>query len=232
LLYKPTIRGILNPRWEIQQHSIKVGLPFGLEAMFWSLGQIIMVRMINGIDEYAAGLYVLITRIQSVTFFFYLGLARATMILVGQEAGANNRKGAFYVVYLSLKYAFTTCVIAAAFFLLFPEQILSIFTSDHQIIDRMLPLINIIAVTVFPVAVNVVSGNAIRGLKDTKWMFYTQSFGTVFVISVSAILLFKLNLGLIGVIITVLCDELIRAMLNFGRFKSHVKISYAVSGSN
>ncbi|MFY0650700.1 MAG: MATE family efflux transporter [Cyclobacteriaceae bacterium] len=224
LHYKPSLKGILKPRWHIQWRSIVVGLPFGLEAMFWSLGQIIMVRMINGVDEYAAGLYVLITRIQSVTFFFYLGLARATMTLVGQEMGANNREGAFYVVSLSLKYAFSICVLASITFLLFPDSLLSIFSSDHDLINRALPLLNIVALTIFPVAVNVISGNALRGMKDTKWMFYTQSFGTAFVIVVSATLLFNFNLGLKGVIITVLCDEIIRAILNYRRFRNNVSV--------
>jgi Na+-driven multidrug efflux pump len=67
-----------------------------------------------------------------------------------------------------------------------------------------------------------VVGNAIRGLKDTKWMFYTETFGTVFVISLSAILLFVFNFSLMGIFITVLFDEFIRAVLNYRRFKGYV----------
>jgi putative MATE family efflux protein len=220
LPFKPSIKGILNPRWRIQRRSVTVGLPFGLEAMFWSFGQIIMVRMVNGVDEFAAGLYVLIVRIQAVTFFFYLGIARATMVLVGREIGANNRGGAYHVAFMSLKYAFATCTVASIIFLIYPEQILSIFSSDALLIQRAVPLLNIVSITIFPVAVNVVLGNAIRGLKDTKWMFYTQTFGTIFVISVSAILLFTFKLDLKGVLITVLLDEVIRGFLNYRRFKS------------
>ena len=222
LPFKPKLYGILKPRWSIQKRSVTVGLPFGLEAIFWTFGQIIIVRMVNGVNEYATGLYVLITRIQAVTFFFYLGIAKATMILVGQEMGAKNREGAFHVSFLSLKYAFATCTVAAAAFLIYPEEILSIFSSDKGIIMGSVPLLNIVSITIFPVAVNVVIGNAIRGLKDTKWMFYTQSFGTVFVITVSALLLYVFDMDLKGVFITVLLDEIIRAVLNYRRFKRHV----------
>ena len=107
-------------------------------------------------------------------------------------------------------------------FLVFPEQILSVFTSEKGIIQGAVPLLNIISITVFPVSVNVVIGNAIRGFKDTKWMFYTQSFGTVFTITLSAILLFVFNMNLKGVFITVLCDEIIRAFLNYRRFRKYV----------
>jgi putative MATE family efflux protein len=223
LPFKPSIKGILNPHWSIQKRNIIVGLPYGLEAMFWSFGQIIIIRMVNEIDDYAAGVYVLISRIQAITFFFYLGIAKATMVLVGQEIGAGNRKQAEHISYLSLRYSFALCILASTAFLIFPEQILSIFTSEEGIIKGAVPLLNIIAITIFPVTVNVIIGNAIRGFKDTKWMFYTQSFGTVFTITLSAILLFIFKLNLTGVFITVLCDEIIRASLNYAHFRGLIR---------
>jgi Na+-driven multidrug efflux pump len=119
---------------------------------------------------------------------------------------------------MSLRYALILCVITSALYIGFPRQILSIFTGEQSLIEGAVPLLLLITATIFPVAVNVVIGNAIRGLKDTKWMFYTQTFGTFFTILVSGIMLFIFNLGLQGVFITVLCDELIRAILNFRRF--------------
>ena len=218
LPFKPSLKGILNPRWIIQRKNVVIGLPYGLEAMLWSFGQIIIIRMVNEIDDYAAGMYVLINRIQSVTFFFYLGIARATMILVGQVLGAGDKQLAFKIALTSLKYALALCIIAASFFIFMPQQILSIFTSDPKLIQDALPLLMIITVTIFPVTINVVIGYAIRGMKDTKWMFYTQTFGTIFTIVVSAIMLFILHLDLRGVFITVFFDEAIRAFLNFRRF--------------
>jgi putative MATE family efflux protein len=223
LPFKPSIKGILNPHWSIQKRNIIVGLPYGLEAIFWSFGQIIIIRMVNEIDDYAAGVYVLISRIQAITFFFYLGIAKATMVLVGQEIGAGNRRQAKHISYLSLRYSFALCILASSVFLIFPDQILSIFTSEKDIIQSAVPLLMIISITIFPVTVNVIIGNAIRGFKDTKWMFYTQSFGTFFTITLSAISLFVFKLNLMGVFITVLCDECIRAFLNYRHFRGLIR---------
>jgi putative MATE family efflux protein len=223
LPFKPSLKGIFRPHWGVQKRNIIVGLPYGLEAMFWSFGQIIIIRMVNEIDDYAAGVYVLISRIQAITFFFYLGIAKATMVLVGQEIGAGNRDQAKHISYLSLRYSFALCLLASSAFLIFPEQILSIFTSEEGIIKGAVPLMTIISITIFPVTINVIIGNAIRGFKDTKWMFYTQSFGTVFTISLSAILLFVFKLNLMGVFITVLCDECIRAFLNYRHFRGLIR---------
>jgi putative MATE family efflux protein len=223
LPFKPGLRGIFKPRWKVQKENIRVGLPYGLEAMFWSFGQIIIIRMVNEIDDYSAGLYLLITRIQAVTFFIYLGIAKATMILVGQEIGSGNPKRATQIAYMSLKYSLILCVVASLTFISIPRQILSIFSNEENLISGAVVFLYIVAITIFPVTINVVIGNAIRGMKDTKWMFYTQSFGTTFTIVVSAIMLFVFHLNLTGVFITVLLDESIRAALNYRRFYSSIQ---------
>ncbi len=218
--YKPTLKGIFNPRWSIQKRNVGVGLPSGFEAIMWSFGQIIIIRMINELDVYAAGIYVLITRIQAVTFFVYLGIAKATMTLVGQVSGSGDKELVSKIGLMSLRYALILCVIASTFFITIPKSILSMFTNERDLIIGAAPMLTIIAITIFPVSINVVIGNAIRGLKDTRWMFYTQSFGTTFTIAFSALMLFVFHYDLKGIFYTVLLDETIRATLNFRRFLS------------
>lgn len=70
----------------------------------------------------------------------------------------------------------------------------------------------------FPQCINIIIGHGIRGMGDTKWMFYSQILGTILTVSLSYLLIFKLNLGLWSVFITLLVDETIRALINFIRF--------------
>jgi putative MATE family efflux protein len=218
LPFKPSLAGIFKPKWSIEKRNIIVGLPFGFETMLWSFGQLILVRLINGFDPYSTGLFVLVARIQAVTVFFYAGLARGTMTLVGIKMGEGKYNEAKKIGLLSLNYALALCLVAAIFFILIPGKILGIFTADPVIIRQTIPLMFLVAINVFPVSVNVVIGSVIRGMKDTKWMFYTQSFGTIYIIAVSAILLFVFHFKLAGVFIAIMTDESIRACLNFYRF--------------
>lgn len=218
ILFRPSIPGILRPRWWIQRLNIRIGIPTGFEAIMWSLGQIGIVRIVNEIDAMSAGLYLLVLRIQAVTFFFYLGIARGTMTLVGQKIGAGRPEEAVRVGMLGLRYAYMACILAAICFFTIPDKILSIFTSDQSIIESASPLLYLVAITIFPVTVNVVIGSGIRGMKDTKWMFYTQIIGTTFTIIVCAILVLVFEMGLYGVFLTAMADETIRAILNFVRF--------------
>jgi putative MATE family efflux protein len=218
MLFYPGIRGILKPKWHIQKKNVSIGVPHGLEAIMWSLGQIAIIRIVNELDAISAGLYLLVVRIQSVTFFFYLGMARATMTLVGQKMGAAQPKEALRVGTIGLLYSFLMCAVASTLFLTVPEEIIKIFTSDQTFIKSASPLLSIIAITVFPVAVNVVIGSGIRGLKDTRWMFFTQILGTSFTIVVCAILVLGFKTGLKSVFFVALADESIRALLNSIRF--------------
>jgi putative MATE family efflux protein len=224
LIFRLSLIGILKPKWSIQKDNIKVGFPSGLEAILWSVGQIAIIRIVNELDAYSSGLYVLISRIQAFAFFIYIGIARATMILVGQKMGAGKPKEAVHVTMVSLRYAFMLCIIIAALFITMPDKILSLFTSEVKLIDRVSFLMYLISFTIFPVAINVIIGNAIRGMKDTKWMFYTQSFGTCFTICMSAVMIFVFRFNLLGVFVTVLMDESIRAVLNFLRFNKVKRI--------
>jgi Na+-driven multidrug efflux pump len=218
LTFKTSLKGILKPEWKIQKENIIVGLPAGLEAMLWSFGQIAIISIVNGLDAYSSGLYILVSRIQAFTFFIYIGIARATMILVGQKMGAGKPKEAIHIGMVSLRYGFFLCIFISFLFIAFPENILSIFTSEKNLINRAAHLMYIAAITIFPVSVNVIAGNAIRGMKDTKWMLYTQIMGTTFTISVSALMIFVFDLNLLGIFLTILFDESLRACLNFIRF--------------
>lgn len=70
---------------------------------------------------------------------------------------------------------------------------------------------------------NIIIGNGIRGSGDTKWMLYTQIFGTLFMVSVAAFLVYVCKLGIIGVFLAVLVDEAVRAIINFSKYMRIVK---------
>jgi putative MATE family efflux protein len=218
LFIRISLKGILQPSWLIQKKNIWIGFPTGLESILWTLGQTVVIRMINEVDILSAGIYLLVARIQIIAFFVYFGIAQATMTLVGQKMGAGKPAEAIRVGLLSLKYSFVVCAGTAFIFIVFPHQILSIFTYDKEIINKSVILMYVVSFTVFPQAVNVVIGSAIRGMKDTRWMLYTQIFGTLFKIAAAAFSIFVLHLGLLGLFLTGLLDETIRGGMNFIRF--------------
>ena len=100
----------------------------------------------------------------------------------------------------------------------FPRQLLGLFTDDVSIVDISVPYLVFVSWILFPKAVNCVIGLCIRGMGDTRWMLYTQIFGTFFMITAGYVLILHTDLGLLGIFVTLIADEAIRSIVNILRF--------------
>ena len=99
-------------------------------------------------------------------------------------------------------------------FTLLGKRILHIFTKDTALIEQAAFYLIMTAVIMLPKSLNVILGNSIRAYGDTKWMFYSQILGSIFVITCSVILVKGCQLGVLAIYITLFSDECIRAILN------------------
>lgn len=218
LPFRLSKRALLRPDWHYFQHIWKVGLPSGLEGFLWSSGQLVIVYFLNQIDGMAIGVYSLVIGIQILALFVYQGFAKSAMTLVGQRWGEGDRKAALDTALHCQRLTLTVSIACGLLFLSFPAFLAGLFTKDAGVVARAVPLLRLSGVYIQFQAVNVIMGHAIRGTGDTKWMMYSQIFGTVFVIGVSYLLIFQAGLGLIGMYLTMIMDELSRGAVNTVRF--------------
>lgn len=63
----------------------------------------------------------------------------------------------------------------------------------------------------------------IPGSGNTIWMLITQLFGTLWVVSVALLFVFVLKLGIAGVFLAVIVDEIVRSFINLGKYLRIVK---------
>ena len=197
---------------------LALGIPSGLEYGLWNVGNLMLVTYLNRLDMLSAGIYTLVFSIETVPLMIYMGFANAGLTLVGQEVGANDPRQAKRAGFLCLFFSLAICLVTGCLFRMFPRPILSLFTDDTTILDISVPYLKFIAWILFPKAVNNVIGLCIRGLGDTRWMLYTQIFGTLFMIIGGYLLILRSGLGLLGVFVTLLADEALRGVVNLLRF--------------
>jgi len=198
---------------------LSLGIPSGLEYALWNVGNLILVSFLNRLDIMAAGIYTLVFSIETVPLLIYMGFANAGLTLVGQETGANDPKQARRTGYLCLSFSLAICLVVAVLFRTYPRQLLFLFTDDASILETAAPYLVFVSWILFPKAVNSVIGLCIRGMGDTRWMLYTQIFGTLFMIIAGYFLILSTNLGLWGIFITLLADETLRGIANLLRFR-------------
>lgn len=197
---------------------LKLGIPSGLEYALWNVGNVILVSFLNRVDAMAAGIYTLVFSVETVPLLIYMGFANAGLTLVGQQTGANNPRQAKRTGLTCLSLSLVICLAVAFLFRAFPRQILLCFTDDVSILDVSVPHLAFVSWILFPKAVNNVIGLCIRGMGDTRWMLYTQVFGSVVMILGGYLLILHFGLGLSGIFITLLADESLRGIANLLRF--------------
>ena len=216
--FKIKVRNLFKFNFGLYKNVFKMGIPSGGEYALWSLGNLFIVSFLNRLDIMAAGIYTLLFSIKGLSVILYAGFANAGMTLAGQKTGEKEHKQAVNIVFRCLSFALIVCTVVTIIFCISPKNILGLFTSDASLVDFTSPFLLSITLIMFPQAVNIVIGYGIRGTGDTRWMFYSQIFGTVLVSTLSYILIFTAGLGLWGVIITFLVDETIRGFINVLRF--------------
>ncbi len=199
---------------------LRLGIPSGVEYALWNAGNLILISFLNQLDPMAAGIYTLVFSIETVPMLIYMGFANAGLTLVGQHTGARDPRQAKRTGWLCLICSLAVCIAVAVVFRTFPRFLLGLFTDDQTILNISVPYLVFVSWILFPKAVNNVIGLCIRGTGDTRWMLYTQIFGTVFMILGGYFLILHRNLGLHGIFVTLLCDESIRGIANLFRFFS------------
>ena len=212
------IKSILSAPFSDYLVVLKKGLPVGLEDMLWNLGNLTLAYFLNLINIEAVGIYRLVYQIEVTPVYFYIGLARAVTTMVGNKTGERDLPAARRVGLTGSIYTVGFCLLFTSSFLIFPRQIISIFTGDGDLVQKSIPLLMMTAVTMIPRSINIISGHGIRGYGDTMWMLVTQIFGIVFVITLSYFLMFPAGFGMLGLFMGMFVDELLRGSINTVRF--------------
>jgi putative MATE family efflux protein len=218
LPFRLSFRGTLRAPWKNYLPVIKLGLPSAGEEVLWNSGNLVLVRMLNSLGMGGAGIYTLIMQIESTPVLLYMGISKAAQTVVGNRTGERNIPLAIRDGMQCMRYTLYVSFTFVLIFLLFPTQVLKIFTTDASIIQTAAPFLMIAALYLLPKAVNITIGHGIRGFGDTRWMLYTQIFGTVYIITCATAMIYGFKLGVLGIFVAMGTDETIRAIINFIRF--------------
>ncbi len=223
LITRPSLKQTIHASAKPYLSSLGMGVNCAMEELAWNAGNLVIMRILNSINDLAAGIYGMVFSVEILVVVVVASFGTATMILTGEAKGKNDRDQYSQVVKsaygLSALVAFVMLIIC----FINPERILSLFTKDTYIIETCGYLLILVCVNLFGKSANIICGSGIKGSGDTKWMLYTQVFGTVLVVTCAWIMVYVFKLGILGVFVAVMIDEGLRAIINFGKFGKVVK---------
>lgn len=223
LVTRPSVKAIKTAKLTTYLASAKLGVNTALEDFAWNIGNLCLIRILNTIDESAAGIYSIIFGVEVLAVVIVGAIGSGTMTLSSEATGKKDLaqyKGVCICAYgLCMIVAIVMIILYAAV----PEQIIALFTKDTSIITTCSIYLLISGINLISKSANIIIGNGIRGSGDTKWMLYTQIFGTICIICVAAFFVYICKFGIVGVFLAVLVDEAIRALINLCKYLRIVK---------
>lgn len=135
--YHPLIRfsfkGLVFDR-DIFRHSLRIGIPTGLQHTFVALGMAALMTIVNGFGTPTIAAYSIAWRIDSFATLPAMNFGMALSTFVGQNMGANKvervRKGLIATLLMTSGYSLLITLIAW----FYGKTLMGFFTDDPQVI--------------------------------------------------------------------------------------------------
>ncbi len=204
---------------------LRIGVPAGLDGVTIWVGQLLFVRIINGLaagDEqthiYAA--HIIGIRIESLSYLSAYAWATAAATMVGQSLGARDPDRAERSGQIAARQAAAIAVVLTVFYLTMAPRLYGLFTSQQRVIDIGVPALRWLALFQISCVLMIVYPGALRGAGDTRFPLMFAVVGMAFVrLPLAWLGGHVLRWGLPGAWIGMFGDMTMRALLGAWRFR-------------
>lgn len=202
------------PRWMSIRELLVLGLPIGVTVGLEGGLFVVSALLIGGMGEVPVAAHQIAVNVGSITFMAALALAEATTVRVGHAVGAGNWSGVRRAVLAGYTIVILCQCVTATGIALGNELIAAIYTRDAAVLALAATLLLYTAAFQISDGIQVVSGAALRGLKDTRIPMLLAAFSYWAVgMSLGALLAFGLGWGARGIWLGLVAGLSVAALL-------------------
>lgn len=193
-------RGLLRisaPDWRALPTIIRIGAPLSLAGVLLSVIYMWLTRFTSRFGTAALAALGVGHKMEGLGFIAISGFALAASALVGQNLGAGQEARAREAVRLTVGYCLVVTVTTAIAFLLIPGRLVSLFTSDPQVIADGILYLRVIAFAQIGQSFELILEGALAGAGYTLWPQVVSTSLTALRIPLSA--WWSQAIGLLGI---------------------------------
>jgi putative MATE family efflux protein len=206
--------------WDVMKRLLRVAIngmfQYGIGQTSW----MVLVRIVSTFGSAAVAGYTIAVRIIIFAILPSWGLSGAAATLVGQNLGAGKADRAEQSVWRTGLYNMTFLGAVAVVFIVFPEQIIRLFTNDPAVIPFGVNCLRIFSYGNLAYAYGMVMVQSFNGAGDTFTPTSVNFFGYwLFQIPVAYLLSFHTSLGPKGVFAAVPIAETAIAIVGVTLFR-------------
>ena len=143
---------------------IKIGLPAGFQSSLFSFSNVLIQSTINSFGSIAMAGNTAATNADAFIYTSTNAIAQTAMTFTSQNIGAKKHENIRKIYLMCLGIAFLISALSGGVGLLFPEQILGIFTTDPAVIEVGKERLYIMMSTYFLCSLMDVAGCQLRGM--------------------------------------------------------------------
>jgi putative MATE family efflux protein len=147
-----------------------IGYPVALERIAQQSGQLFYSKFIIGFGTAAYAAHQIGLSIESLSFMPGAGMGIAAT-LMGHALGARKIRRAHMSHTEALRLAIIVMSAMALLFLCLPHQLIALFTSDPDVIEKGSVFLRLVAFAQVPLAISFVYAGSLRGTGDTHYVF-------------------------------------------------------------
>ncbi|MBI1967962.1 MAG: MATE family efflux transporter [Gemmatimonadetes bacterium] len=165
-------RGLLRvsaPDWRTVPTMLRVGAPMSLAGVLLSLVYMWLTRFTSRFGTPALAALGVGHKVEGLGFIAITGFALSAAALVGQNLGARQEERARHAVRLTVLYCLVATVPTAIAFVVAPEALVRLFTSDPAVIEDGSLYLRIIAFAQIGQTFEIVLEGALAGAGYTFW---------------------------------------------------------------
>lgn len=199
---------------------VKIGFPISTQMLLEVSAFALSAVMAGWIGTVALASHQIAIGLASMTFMLVSGISSATTVRVSHHIGKSDYLNSEKVVSAAVQMTLFFMGISAIIFILFREELASIYTNDTEVIKLSARLLLIAAFFQLFDGLQVAILGALRGLEDVnKPMLYALFSYMLISLPLAYLLAFNLNLGASGIWISLMIGLIIASVLFWLRYK-------------
>ncbi len=216
----PRLKEDFRAKKDVLMKILQLGMPSAGEKVLMSSSSVFYQRMVAGLGTLSYAAHTIGLNAESISYMPGQAFSVAATTLVGQNLGAGDPKRAEDSAYESLKLACLLAALMSLVFLAWPEILMSLYTSDAEVIRLGSIYLRIMAFCQIHQAFNFVLTGGLRGAGDTKFPMLVTGVGNwVIRLSLTYFLINVVKTGVSGAWWAMAVDGLFKGMASFFWFR-------------
>ncbi|MGY5450867.1 MATE family efflux transporter [Agarivorans sp. MS3-6] len=200
---------------------LKIAVPSALEPFSYQSFVMVMNLMIVQLGETSITVRIYALNIYVYCTMMLVALGIANTMLVTQLAGAGHFDRCHQQMRQGLRWGLIAVAIVASLIFIFHQPLLGIFTNNPEVLALGLVVCLIHSINEPFRAINIISGNVLRGCGDAVFVTGNAIAVTwLFSVPLAYVMGVHFGFGLYAILLAGVVDECLRSQINWRRWKS------------